>query len=73
MRLMKKLPHEMEASGACLNKDSAEMSARVMREMIENWSSKTRTSSLKIRQFVVSRLITPDLFRSATLFLLELG
>jgi len=62
----------MEANVACLNERAADMSARVMREVVENWSLKTRTSSLEIRQFVVSRLITQDLLRSATLFLLEL-
>jgi hypothetical protein len=62
----------MEANVACLNERTADMAARVMREVDENWSSKTRTSSLKIRQFVVSRLITQDLLRSATLFLRNL-
>jgi len=62
----------MEANVACLSERTADMSARLMREVDENWSSKTRTSSLKIRQFVVSRLITQDLLRSATLFLRNL-
>jgi hypothetical protein len=58
----------MEANVACLSERTADMSARLMREVDENWSSKTRTSSLEIRQFVVSGLITQDLLRSATLF-----
>jgi hypothetical protein len=62
------LPHEMEANVACYNERAADMSARVMREVVENWSLKTRTSSLKIRQFVVSRQITQDLLRTSTLF-----
>jgi hypothetical protein len=44
----------MEANVACLSERTADMSARLMREVDENWSSKTRTSSLEIRQFVVS-------------------